>query len=135
MTPSIRLLAAFLAAPLVAVIVVGLIVAITSGIPPIGFLLAVAEIACIVTFVVGIPAYLLTRAWHLRSLASFAAVAAVVSLIPAALLALAYPESPDLWLSTICAGGVSGIVFGLIVRETSNEALNTDAPKDAAPVS
>jgi hypothetical protein len=122
-TAFLRLAVAFLVAALVAIVIVGLIVTLTSGVPPIGFVVTVAAISALVTVVIGIPAYFLSRAWHLTSLRSYAAVGGVVALVPAGVLAAGYPESIDFIVAAVLAGIASGFAFGSIVKRTSNKSL------------
>jgi hypothetical protein len=85
-----------------------------DGFPSLGFLYGVAVIAYGVTFVVGIPAFLLTRAWGLRSALSYGLIALLVAAVPAAFFD---------WLSgnglmaaaVVVSGALAGLLFGAII--------------------
>ena len=112
----------FAAAPIVATVIVWLYVAVTSGAPPIGFTLNVGVIAFGVAAILGVPAYLLTRSWRLKSMLSVGLVGAVVGLLPAVLLA---QVSRDLQLPliTVFSSAVAGAVFSVIAGRESNNRI------------
>lgn len=116
MSRAVRLVVAAIALPLVATAVVFTIVAVSSELPPVGFVVVVGILSLLVTFVLGIPAYLLSRSWHLRSPAAYAAVGGAVGAIPAIVLALAMPESLDFSAAAICAGVAAGLTLERVLH-------------------
>ena len=91
--------------------VVVTVVTVTSEVPPIGFVVVVGALSLVVTNVLGIPAYLLSRSWHLRSPLAYAAVGGVAGAIPALALVLTMPESLDFAVAALCAGLVAGLTL------------------------
>ena len=119
---------AFVAAPIVATVTVWVLLAVSSTAPPVGFAFTVAVIAFAVVIVLGVPAFLITRPWHLKTKASYGLVGAVVGLLPASLLALGTKDLP-LALITLFSSAVAGVTFGVIAgRESNNRMERTREP-------
>ena len=110
-----RIAAAFLLSPLAAISSMVLLGRIgNDGFPSLGFLYGVAVMAYGVTFVLGIPAFLLTRAWGLRSVLSYGLIALVVAAVPAAFFDWI---SGDLLIAAavVVSGALAGLLFGSIM--------------------
>jgi hypothetical protein len=119
----IRVIVAFAVAPLLPVVVVSLVwAAYGRQFPPLGLLLSVATYAYGAEFVLGVPAFFLTRSWHLRHPVHYALIAAVLALLPALLLCfLTAALATPLALFFGAAGG--GYIFGAIILGKSNHPL------------
>jgi hypothetical protein len=118
-----RIAAAFLLAPSLGVVAAAaLMSALTFRLVDVGFITSAAPMAYLVAAVIGIPAFLMSRAWLPISLPAYALVgtaAASFIAIPVAFFfkALAWG------LVILFAGASAGVAFGLILGTKSNQRL------------
>jgi hypothetical protein len=106
-----RLIVAACVLPLVATAVVITFIAATSEAPPIGFVVVVGVLAFAVSYALGIPAYLLSRSWHVESPVAYVSIGAFVGAIPAVALLVGMPESPVFAAASVTAGAVAGLTL------------------------
>ena len=118
-----RIFGSFLAAPLVAPVVVALMLW-GSGdpVPFPGFYVAAGAVAYLCTFVLGVPALLMFQAWGVRSMSAYLAGGSFLGLFPAALLGFLL-ESAWLAFAVVLAAAVEAVVFRAIRGGESNIAL------------
>lgn len=114
----------FLIAPVAAAVAVTLVVAPFQHDPmPLpGFPIAVTVVAYVVALVFGVPAFLMTRAWHVRSYVAYSAVGASIGLLAAALFWFLVAD-PVLAGATVIGGLAATSVFWLITARESNNSL------------
>ena len=110
----------FVLAPPFGVLVAALVLmAVARRAVPLGDLINMLLPAYAVAFVVGIPAYLMSRPWRLTSVWSYAVVGAVAA-CPVA-IPIAGFFGLVAWASVILLAGASaGVAFGFIIGTESN---------------
>jgi hypothetical protein len=113
--PGGRIVVAFLTAPLVASVTTYGALALFAAVPPLGFLIAAAVIAYLTILVLGVPAFLMTRPLHLRSLIPYVVVGAISGLVPAVIFGILL-DDPMLFVAAIVGAAVAGLAFGAVLR-------------------
>lgn len=120
MTSTVRIAAAFAVAPaasaltmIVALSVIG------RGIPSARYILTVAAIAYGAAIALGIPAFLLSRGWHMHSVAFYSGAAVVVA-APLMTLAATLTGGAVLPLVAGLSAAAGGVVFHEIMERRPN---------------
>ena len=120
MTSTARIATAFAVAPTAsALTMVAALSAIGRGIPSARYILTVAAIAYGAAIVLGIPAFLLSRGWHLHSVAFYSGAALVVA-APLMTLAAALTGGAVLPLVAGLSAATGGVVFHEIMERRPN---------------
>ena len=94
---------------------VAILSVIGRGIPSARYIVTVAAIAYGAAIVLGIPAFLLSRRWHLHSVASYAGAALVVA-APLMIIAAALTGGAVLPLVAGLSAATGGVVFHEIME-------------------
>ena len=109
---------AFVVAPAVGALAVSLVAVRLWSFYFIGFFFSALITAYAVALVVGVPAFLISRAWLPTSVTLYAIAGAVVASVAAVPMAFIFPLS--LALLSIAAGAIAGVAFAFILMPTSN---------------
>jgi hypothetical protein len=122
-----RVALAFLASPLVAAVVTTLLLTAIGWAPYPGFVLPALVFAYLTMLVLGVPAFLMTRPYHLKSRLAHLFVGLTIALVPAVIFGSSLGKFNFALFASISAGGaVAGFVFGLFM--TLNLPMRSNDP-------
>jgi hypothetical protein len=121
-TPAGRIFAAFAVSPAASTLtIVAILSVIGRALPSVGYVVTVAALAYGAAIVLGIPAFLLSRRWHLHSITFYASAALFVSL---PLLVISAVLTSGAALPFIAGlGAISGGIVFHAVMERSKTAI------------
>ncbi len=122
MTRRARICLAFVAAPFAGVSTLVLITSLESQSLPIpGAVVAPLVIAYVLAIVIGVPAWLMSRPWHLQSTTFY--VAAAVCVASPAIVVATFAVDARFALATALSACVSGVTFRSLVGREPNKAM------------